>query len=52
MDLRVKMQQNGTNTKNWKKSRNNLFRGKETINKAQPNILRCFEVSKKVRLMF
>ena len=43
MPLQVKMAQ---------KSRNNVFIGKETTNKAPSKIFRVFEIGKKVRVIF
>ena len=43
MQLQVRMSQN---------SRENIFRSKQTTKKVPPNILRCFEVRRRVRLMF
>ena len=43
MQLQVKMPQ---------KSRNNVFRRKQTTNKAPSKIFRGFEVGKKVRVVF
>ena len=43
MQLQVKMTQ---------KSRNNVFRKKQTTNKAPSKIFRGFEVGKKVRVVF